>query len=90
MAKPDLTRVADYYRLNPEGVARLRAHFMTKFLIAWKLGDILGIGDAEDTVAAGCDLRQDDAGLGVVLVCPELGAQELQEPARERAARASV
>ena len=66
---------------------------MTKFPIGWKLGDYLrdrSGRNEKDTVAASCDLRQDDAGLGVVLVCLELRAQELQEAARERTARASV
>ena len=48
------------------------------------------VENENDTVLAGCDLRQDDAGLGVVLVFHELYAQEIQEPARECAARASV
>lgn len=33
--------------------------------------------------SGGCDLRQDDAGLLVVLVFHELCAQKIQEPARE-------
>jgi hypothetical protein len=42
-----------------------------------------------DAVAAGCELRQDNAGAGVAPVFLELCAQEVQDPAREWAARAA-